>query len=139
MEKSNFLLCIIIRWVFFFKNVMIGWGSVIIWGAIKLNYWGTGRERQWLTKNAAKNVNMRSSFLYYLIISLFLFKILSTGLFLFFSQDSFFNGGRRYDKKKINYFFLSYKSNWCIIILSTDFLGNIALRFFQVFSRNNFV
>ena len=131
MEKSNFLLCIIIRWVFF-QKCHDRWGSVIIWGAIKLNYWGTGRERQWVTKNAAKNVNMRSSFLYYLIISLFLFKILSTGLFLFFSQDSFFNGGRRYDKK-INYFFLSYKSNWCIIILSTDFLGNIALRFFQVF------
>ena len=61
-----------------------------------------------MTKNAAKNVNMRSSFLYYLIISLFLFKILSTGLFLFFSQDSFFNGGRRYDKKKsIIFFFLT--------------------------------
>ena len=139
MEKSNFLLCIIIRW-FFFQKCHVRWGiSVIIWGAIKLNYWGTGRERGngWL-KNAAKNVNMRSSFLYYLIISLFLFKILSTGLFLFFSQDSFLMVGDD-TTKKINYFFLSYKSNWCIIILSTDFLGNIALRFFQVFSRNNFV
>lgn len=91
---------------FFFQKCHDRWGSVIIWGAIKLNYWGTGRERQWVTKNAAKNVNMRSSFLYYLIISLFLFKILSTGLFLFFSQDSFFNGGRRYDKK--NQLFFSF-------------------------------
>ena len=44
MEKSNFLLCIIIRWVFF-QKCHDRWGSVIIWGAIKLNYWGTGRER----------------------------------------------------------------------------------------------
>ena len=78
-------------------------------GSDKIELLGDGeRERQWVTKNAAKNVNMRSSFLYYLIISLFLFKILSTGLFLFFSQDSFFNGGRRYDKKKsIIFFFLT--------------------------------
>ena len=94
---------------FFFKNVMIGWGSVIIWGAIKLNYWGTGRERQWLTKNAAKNVNMRSSFLYYLIISLFLFKILSTGLFLFFSQDSFLMVGDDTTKKNQLFFFFLTK------------------------------
>ena len=102
-------------------------------GSDKIELLGDGeRERQWVTKNAAKNVNMRSSF--FILPNykpIFVQNTKYWFVFVLFSRF-FFNGGRRYDKK-INYFFLSYKSNWCIIILSTDFLGNIALRFFQVF------